>query len=213
MARLDRVVDAVEAIVHQHLAEQAEMHVDRRVNVIGQQQQHETDGNRRFRTVDLNEAQRNRNKHDAEPHLHRVADVVRRVQFGRRMVHHVDRPEQDVLGPVPPIDEEIGQHRQHQELQRVTGGAERRQPCPQWNGDDLADGQRSPEIADRPREHHAERSLDEVHRQARQACAQRVALDHADVLDDGAKDDDKRRNQSARSKADQQLQGATPPIR
>ena len=139
----------------------------------------------------------------AEPDLHRMADVVGCVQLGRAMVHRVDRPEQFVLGPVPPINQEIGHHRDRQELQRISGGPQRREQRPQGHRDEAADAERLPEAADRPRKRRLQRHLHKVHHEAREAGLDGIAFDGADLLDDRANQDGERGDETADSNANE----------
>src|ERR1043166_6094941 len=119
MAFLERVVNSVEAIVHQHFSKPSEMNVDGRMNIIGEKGNDEPDGGRRLRAIDLEQAHREGDEKRAEKNLYRVTDVVRRMKFRWCVVHHVDRPEPPMLRPVPPISEEVRDRDQCQKLQRI----------------------------------------------------------------------------------------------
>ena len=60
----------------------------------------------------------------------RVADVVCGVELRRRVVDGVDRPEPFMLGPMTPVDEEIGDQDADQPLDDDAGSAERSEPAP-----------------------------------------------------------------------------------
>ena len=75
MSGLERVMDAVEAVVDQHLAQRPEMKVDRRMDVVRQQPDDPADQERRRRPVDLDQAHRDRDEQAVEHHLKRGGDV------------------------------------------------------------------------------------------------------------------------------------------
>jgi hypothetical protein len=123
VAGLKRVVNAVKAIVDDQSTQRAEMEVDRGVDIDRQEPARQEQRQRDLRSAQLEQAHRHRDEQEGKEDLHRVANVVRRVQLGRRVVNFVDRPPPaGMLHTVSPIGEEVRHHEKQQELQREADG-------------------------------------------------------------------------------------------
>ena len=105
------------------------------------------------------------------------------------MMNHVERPEPAMLGPMPPISEEIGDHDQHQELDRIGRRPERLDPPPQRNDQHRPRVDRRPQLADRPHQGDRADRPGKVDQRPRDSRLQRIAFNYRDPLDRDANRD------------------------
>lgn len=126
MTRLDRMVNPMEAVVHQQLAQRPERDVDRRVNQVRKQHHEKADDSWGNRMVELDKAHGERDEKQMGPDLGGVADVVCCVKVGRCMMDCVYRPEPLMFSAVAAIDQEVRSSEKNDSFKGISGDAIRR---------------------------------------------------------------------------------------